>query len=80
MPAITVRDVPEAVYTELKRNAAFKKRSLNGLVIDILTDAAAEYARRRRMRETRDDFLKFRRTLPRMDDSTALIREDRDSH
>ncbi len=79
MANMTIKNVPAAVYRELKAAAARQGRSLNSHVIRLLADSAEESARRRRMRETWEEYRKFVETLPPMSDSAELIREDRDS-
>ena len=79
MANLTVKKIPAPVYRELKEAAARQGRSLNSHVIGLLVDSAEESARRRRMRETRDASRRFVDTLPPMSDSTAIIREARDT-
>ena len=65
MANLTIKGTPPSVRDVRRRLARAK-------------DGVAERARRRRMRETREEFERFLATLPRMSDSTQLIREDRD--
>jgi hypothetical protein len=53
-------------------------RSLNGYIVSLLKASVEERNRRKLMREGRGEFLSFLASLPEMDDSTPLIREDRD--
>jgi hypothetical protein len=78
MANLTVKDLPDAVYSQLKEAARSEGRSLNGYIVSLLKANAEERARRKLMRESRDDFRRFVESLPRMDDSTPLIREDRE--
>lgn len=78
MANLTVKDLPDAVYAELKELARSGGRSLNSYIVALLTSSVDERNRRKIMREGRSEFCKFLATLPPMDDSTPLIREDRD--
>ena len=78
MANMTVKDIPDEVYKEVRELAASQGRSLNRYVIDLLEEKAQDGARRRRMRLSREAFRKFRDSLPFMGDSTELIREDRE--
>jgi hypothetical protein len=75
---LTIQDVPLSVHDGLRRLARAQGKSLNAYILSVLEDDVSERARRRRMRETRVEFERFLATLPRMSDSTELIREDRD--
>ena len=78
MANLTVKDLPDSVYSELKEAARAEGRSLNGYIVSLLKATTDERRRRRLMREGRGDFREFLASLPRMSDSTPLIREDRD--
>ena len=78
MANLTLKDLPDAVYGQLKEEARSEGRSLNGLIVSLLKAHAEERTRRRLMRDARDDFRRFVESLPRMDDSTPLIRGDRE--
>lgn len=52
MANMTVKNIPDAVYQEIKDVAARRGRSLNGLVIELPQDCADEEERRRRRRES----------------------------
>jgi hypothetical protein len=78
MASLTVKDLPDTVYGQLKEAARTEGRSLNGYIVALLKASTDEQARRKRMRDGRAEFRKFLESLPRMEDSTPLIREDRD--
>ena len=78
MVSLTIKDVPDSIHREIKKAAKFTGRSLNSYVISLLQMSVDERARRRMMREGRQEFRRFLASLPRLDDSTRLIREDRD--
>jgi uncharacterized protein (DUF1778 family) len=78
MANLSVKDVPDAVYRRLKEAAQAEGRSLNGYIVSLLKADAEERSRRQRMREGRREFRRFVESLPRMDSSTPMIREDRD--
>ena len=75
---MTVKDLPDVVYSELKDAARFEGRSLNGYVVELLKASIEERNRRKLMREGRAEFRAYLASLPKMEDSTPLIREDRD--
>ena len=78
MANLTVKDLPDGVYAELKEAARSEGRSLNGYIVSLLNATVEERTRRKRMREDREAFRRFLSSLPQMDDSTPLIREDRE--
>jgi len=78
MPNLTIKDLPERIHQELKNAARSQGRSLNGYVVSLLELSVEERFRRKMMRAGREEFRKFLSSLPRMSDSTKLIREDRD--
>ena len=75
---LSIKDVPEDIYEEVKRAAAEQGRSLNAQIVQILAAGAAEASRRRRMRESRKKLERFVASLPKMSGSERLIRKDRD--
>ncbi len=74
---LTVKNIPDRVYRTVKRAAEQQGRSLNAQIIRVLETEAAEVERRRRMRESRAELEHFVASLPPLDDSAPLIREDR---
>jgi hypothetical protein len=78
MANLTVKDLPDAIYNQLKDAAKTEGRSLNGYIVSLLQDSTDERNRRKLMRQGRKQFRDFLTSLPRMKDSTPLIREDRD--
>jgi plasmid stability protein len=74
---LTIKNIPDTVCEELKRTAAEHRRSLNAEVIEVLAAQAAEITRRRAMRDSRKELERFVVRLPKLSDSTPLIREDR---
>ncbi len=75
---ITVKNVPEAVYRTIKQEAKRKRRSLNNEIIRALETEAAEADRRRQLTKLRKELEKFAASLPPLDDSAPLIRQDRE--
>ncbi|MBV9227648.1 MAG: Arc family DNA-binding protein [Acidobacteriaceae bacterium] len=75
---ITVKNLPETVYRVIKQEAEQQGRSLNSQIIQVLQNEAAEVQRRRDFRKARNELDKFAASLPPLDDSTPLIREDRE--
>jgi len=74
---ITLKNLPESVYQVMKREAKRNRRSLNAEIIQTLETEATHLQRRRRLRGLRKELERFSATLPRLDDSTRLIRQDR---
>jgi plasmid stability protein len=81
MGAMTVRNLDPKVAEVLRRRARAEGRSMNDLIVEILTRAADDEDRRRRMRAQRPRAEKLRRALRRRfgvaTPSEKLIREDR---
>jgi hypothetical protein len=77
---ITLKNVPVRVHRALKRAAKEEGRSLNAHIIHKLEIEASILDRRRKLPQIIKELERFRNSLPRMDDSTPLIREDRESH
>jgi len=75
---LTVKNIPEEVCRQLKQEASEKGRSLNAEVIQVLTAAAVEVERRRRMSSSRKGLERFVAKLPPMGSSARLIRADRE--
>ena len=77
MPTLTIKDLPERIHEELKNAAQSQGQSLNRYVVSLLELSVEERFRRKMMRSGREEFSRFLSTLPRMSDSSKLIREDR---
>jgi hypothetical protein len=76
---ITLKNVPVKVHKALKRAAKEEGRSLNAHIIQKLELEAAVRERRKKLPQIVKDLERFRKSQPRMDDSTPLIREDWES-
>lgn len=74
---ITLKNVPDKIYRIVKRAAKEQGRSLNAQIIHMLEAEAAELERRRRASEWRKQVDRFAASLPPMDASAPLIRQDR---
>jgi hypothetical protein len=74
---ITLKNVPEKVHMAMKRAAKEQGRSLNAQIIYVLT---AEVERRKQAAKWRKNVGLFAASLPRMEDSTPLIRQERERH
>ncbi len=79
MPVMTIKNMPSELHSELKKEASVEGRSLNSYVLAVLTAAAEERARLRRMRGSSDELEALVASLPPSDNVVELIREDRDS-
>lgn len=82
MGAMTVRNLDPKVAEALRQRARAEGRSMNDLVVEILSRAADDEERRNRMRAQRPRAEKLRRALRRrfgvpVTPSEKLIREDR---
>jgi hypothetical protein len=75
---LTIKNIPEPVYKELKQAAAAQDRSLNAQLVHLLTREAGESERRRQMKSSRKELERFVAGLPKMSSSVRLIREDRE--
>jgi hypothetical protein len=75
---VTVKNIPDAIYRVIKREAKSKRRSLNAEIIRVLETEAAEAERRRQMRHLRRELDRFGASLAPLDDSTSLIGADRE--
>ena len=74
---ITLKNVPQRVYQTMRREAKDQGRSLNAQIIKTLETEVAAVARRKRLRGLRLELDRFAASIPPLDDSTPLIREDR---
>lgn len=74
---MTVKGVPTPLYRRLKKTAQSSGRSLNAQIIQILHDHATDQDRFKNMRAAEQELERFVSSLPRVDDSTKLIRQDR---
>jgi plasmid stability protein len=81
MGAMTIRNLDPRAADVLRRRARAEGRSMNDLVVEILSRAAADEERRRRMLEQRPRAERLRRSLRRRfgvpTPSEKLLREDR---
>lgn len=75
---ITIKNVPDSIYRVMKREAKMMRRSLNAEIILALEAEAAEADRRRQLTSLRKELDQFAASLPQLDDSVPLIREDRE--
>jgi plasmid stability protein len=78
MANLTIKKLPDSVYRQLKKYARMQGRSLNAQVIHILQSDLSEREQFEKMRQSKERLERFVASLPPMDDSTPLIREDRD--
>jgi len=74
---ITLKNVPDDVCQELKRAAKEQGRSLNAQIIHTLEAEAARLERQRKLPELIKELDRFAESLPPIDDSTPLIRQER---
>jgi plasmid stability protein len=75
---ITVKNIPDAVYKVIKREAKRKRRSLNAEIIQALEAEACEAERRRQLSNLRKELDRFSNSLPPLGNSVPLIRDDRE--
>lgn len=74
---VTLKNVPERIYREMKREAKQQGRSLNAQIIRALEADVAELEQRRRLAGVRKERDRFAASLPPLEDSAPLIRQDR---
>jgi hypothetical protein len=74
---ITLKNVPDRIYRIIKRAAKEQGRSLNAQIIHILELQTAHLERRRRLPQLIEKLNRFAASLPPMNDSTLMIREER---
>ena len=77
---LTIKNIPDSIHRQLKKDAAETGRSLNAKIIQVLASEAAEIERRRKMRETRPELERFVASLPKLGSSVPLIRAERKRH
>ena len=75
---ITIKNVPQAIYRVIKREAEEQGRSLNTQIIQVLRTEAEEVQRRRSLGKVRNELEKFSASLAPLEDSAPLIRQDRE--
>jgi plasmid stability protein len=75
---ITIKNVPESIHRVLKREATKHRRSLNAQIIEMLAAETAEAERLFQLSKRRKKLDRFVASLPPLDDSAPLIREDRE--
>ena len=75
---LTIKNIPEKVYKTLKQEAADRGRSLNAEAILALTNSAEMTERRSEMKKSWPELQRFVASLPKMSDSTRIIRAERD--
>jgi plasmid stability protein len=78
MANLTIKKLPDPVYKRLKKHAQLQGRSLNAQVIHMLQSDLDDYARFEKMRESNEELERLVASMPPMEDSTPLIREDRE--
>lgn len=83
MPNLTVRNIPTKLYRSLQQTAKRSGRSLNAEILALLADEDAWNRRRWQLAEAIPRLIATRRDLakkyPKLRESVASIREDRDS-
>ena len=75
---LTIKKLPDPLYRHLKEQARHQGRCLSAHVIHILQSDLNELARFERMRESNPELERLVASMSPMEDSTPLIREDRD--
>jgi hypothetical protein len=77
MANLTIKKMPDPVYRQLKKYARLQGRSLNAQVIHMLQSDLDNRTRFEKMRASNEELERLVASMPPMDDSTPLIREDR---
>ena len=78
MANLTIKGLPGPIHRELKQAAAKQGSSLNRYIVRLLERTAEETARQREMRKNWERLDALVNSLPPVEDSAELIREDRD--
>ena len=78
MPILHVRNVPDELYTRLKRRAETQRRSLSAEVLTLLEWAVEEVERTSEATLTSIRRRSFNPAAADAPDSTTLLRQDRD--
>jgi plasmid stability protein len=78
MANLTIKKLPDSLYRRLKKNAQLQGRSLNAQVIHMLQSDLDDHRRFEKMRESNEELERLVASMPPMEDSTPLIREDRE--
>jgi len=78
MANLSIKKLPDTVYKRLKKHAQLHGRSLNAQVIHMLQSDLDDHARFEKMRESNEELERLVASMPPMEDSTPLIREDRE--
>jgi plasmid stability protein len=78
MANLTIKKLPDPVYRRLKKHARVNGRSLNAQVIHMLQSDLDDHAKTEKMRESAEELERLVASMPPMEDSTPLIREDRE--
>jgi plasmid stability protein len=77
MANLTIKKLPDPLLRKLEKYAQRQGRSLNAQVIQILQSDVSERERFEKMRQSNKHLERLIASLPPMNDSTPLIREDR---
>jgi hypothetical protein len=75
---LTVKNIPESVYRVIRREAKRNRRSLNSQILHTLEAEAQEAERVRHLKNLRKALDDFAASVGPVDDSTPLIRRDRE--
>ncbi len=78
MANLTIKKLPDPVYRRLKTYARLQGRSLNAQVIHMLESDLDDHSRFEKMRASNEELERLVASMPPMEDSTPLIREDRE--
>jgi plasmid stability protein len=83
MANLTVRDIPEDIYKELRKDAERLGRSLNAEILALMRERAEAVRRRRQAAKAMRELDRMREELarkyPNAPDSVEIIREIRDT-
>ena len=78
MANLTIKKLPDPIHRRLKKYAKLQGRSLNAQVIYMLQSDLDNRTRFEKMRASNEELERLVASMPPMEDSTPLIREDRD--
>ncbi len=80
MVSITIRDIPDDLFTEVKEMAQTERRSINSEVIEVLDHAVQQWRIRRQRAHLLEEITQLRESQPPSStaDTLARLREGRE--
>jgi plasmid stability protein len=76
---LSIRNVPDDIAERLRARAKANHRSLQGELMEVIKEASTETAQRQTLAKVAAEIRKLGIPPPRRNESTKMIREDRDT-